>query len=42
MLNRKAEKDKSRGFDFDRLWAFNYAQSIVGCEEAEAIWNKYR
>jgi hypothetical protein len=36
-LNKKKNRDESKGYPFDTRWAFQYAQSLVGLED-----NKYK
>ncbi|GHV61776.1 hypothetical protein AGMMS49587_06820 [Spirochaetia bacterium] len=35
------KKKVAKGYIKDLKTAFDYANSIIGCEEAESIWNKY-
>jgi hypothetical protein len=41
ILKKKAERQLSRGFPFNLRLAWDYAQSIIGCEESETIWKMY-
>jgi hypothetical protein len=41
ILKKKAERQSNRGFPFNLRLAWEYAQSIIGCEEAETIWKMY-
>jgi hypothetical protein len=41
ILKKKAERQLNRGFLFNLRLAWEYAQSIIGCEESETIWKMY-
>jgi hypothetical protein len=41
ILKEYKDRQLKRGFDFDLYFAWEYAQSIIKCDEAFVIWQRY-